>query len=196
VTDETLDPAVEQPTEAPAEETGPPVDLDAVRKVVEALLFASDKPLSPGKLAEAVGDASASQVRKAVESLQQEYDETGRAFQIEGISGGYQLLSRPEYMDAILKLRKSKSDGKLSAAAMETLAIIAYKQPIKRVDIEAIRGVKSDSLVRALMEKGLVKIVGKDNVPGNPMLYGTTKDFLDLLGIQGTKDLPTPEKLQ
>jgi segregation and condensation protein B len=117
-------------------------------------------------------------------------------FQIEEIANGFQLLSRPEYHEWISKIRKKSGESKLSQQALETLSIIAYKQPIIRAEIEAIRGVQSGQMIRTLIEKGLVKITGRDEVLGRPLLYGTTTKFLDHFGLKSIKDLPKVEDLE
>ena len=105
-------------------------------------------------------------------------------------------MTRSEHADIILALRKSRGEKKISPAALETLAIVAYKQPIKRVDVEAVRGVQSGELLRALMERGMIRVVGRENLPGNPVLYGTTDEFLKAFGLASLKDLPEPEDIQ
>ena len=170
--------------------------MDSVKRQVEALLFASDEPLSVRKLGALLEECESGDIRKALEELRGEYESSERAWSLQEIAGGFQLLTRPLYADTISRLRKAKSDRKLSNAAMETLAIVAYKQPIRRADLEAIRGVQSGELLRALMEKDLVRIVGRDTVPGAPVLYGTTKNFLDVCGLNSLKDLPKPEEVK
>jgi len=171
-------------------------DVDDLKQAVEAVLFVSDEPLSVQRIRDLVPDAGMEEVRVALDDLRREYEASGRAFGIEEIAGGYQLLTRPRYADIIARLRKARADRKLSAAAMETLAIIAYKQPIRRVDIEAIRGVQSGEILRALMERNLVRIVGRDTAPGTPVLYGTSKEFLDVFGLNSIQDLPKPEEVK
>lgn len=170
--------------------------MDSLKAALEAALFSCDEPLPLGRLKEILPDAGPDEIRQALGELRREYDESGRAFTLEEIAGGYQLLTRPQYADIIVKLKKSKADRKLSAAALETLAIIAYKQPIKRVDVEAIRGAASGELIRALMERHLVRIAGRDEVPGAPVLYATTKEFLDTFGLKSIEDLPRPEEVK
>jgi segregation and condensation protein B len=170
--------------------------VDQLKQALEAVLFTCDDPLPLSKLKDIVPDVKADEIKDALAQLKAEYDATGRSFTLEEIAGGYQLLTRPQYADIIGKLRKSKADRKLSAAALETLAIIAYKQPIKRVDIEAIRGAASGELVRALMERNLVKIAGREDVPGTPLQYGTTKEFLETFGVKALEDLPRPEEVK
>ncbi len=170
--------------------------MDQLKQALEAVLFSSDDPLTLAKLKDIVPEAKPEEIREALAQLKADYDATGRAFALEEIAGGYQLLTRPQHADIIAKLRKAKADRKLSSAALETLAIIAYKQPIKRVDLEAIRGAASGELIRALMERNLVKIAGREDVPGSPLQYGTTKDFLDTFGLKALEDLPRPEEVK
>ena len=163
--------------------------------VVEAVLFASDEPLTPNRLADIVG-ISAKHIREHINNLNNKYQANNNAFRIEEIAGGYQLLTLSSYNPWLKKLLRVRSDSKLSPASLETLAIIAYKQPVIRADIEAIRGVAVGEIVRSLMYKGLVKIVGRAEVLGRPMLYGTTKKFLEVFGLNTLKDLPKIEELK
>jgi segregation and condensation protein B len=181
----------EQPTEgAQASDQSPTVE-----SVVEAILFASDEPLSESRLAGIV-ETTAKQVRDCVESLNARYEANHNAFRIDQIAGGYQMLTQPIYNSWLQKMVRVRSDNKLGPAAMETLAIIAYKQPIIRADIEAIRGVAVGEVIRSLMYKGLVKIAGRAEILGRPMLYGTTKKFLEIFGLNSIKDLPKAEDLK
>jgi segregation and condensation protein B len=179
----------------PEAEPAPVMPTDP-ETVTEVILFASDTPLSPAKIAQVGGLQGPSAVTKAIEALNAKYDDIGASFIIKAIAGGYQLQSRPEYEPILARLFQDRKDQKLSQAAMETLAIIAYRQPILRADIEAIRGVACGEVLRGLMEKQLVKIVGRANVLGRPMLYGTTKKFLEIFGISGLDDLPNGEDLR
>jgi segregation and condensation protein B len=166
-----------------------------IESVIEAVLFASDEPLPESKLAGIV-ETTAKQVRECVDSLNARYEANHNAFRVEQIAGGYQMLTQPIYNSWLKKMVKVRSDNKLSPAAMETLAIIAYKQPIIRADIEAIRGVAVGEVIRSLMYKGLVKIAGRAEILGRPMLYGTTKKFLEIFGLNSVKDLPKAEDLK
>lgn len=163
--------------------------------IVEAVLFASDEPLSINRLTKIV-ERSTKEVREAIAELNQKYESNNSAFRIEEIAGGYQMLTLSDYNYWIEKLLQVRGDSKLSPAALETLAIIAYKQPIIRADIEAIRGVSVGEITRNLMYKGLVKVVGRAEVVGRPMLYGTTKKFLQVFGLNSIKDLPKAEELK
>ena len=166
-----------------------------VESVVEAVLFAGDEPLREARLADIVG-TSVSQIRKHVKNLNDKYQASGNAFRIEQIAGGLQMLTLSSYNHWLSKLLRVRDEGKLSAAALETLAIIAYKQPIIRADVEAIRGVAVGEIIRNLMYKGLVKIIGRAEVLGRPMLYGTTRKFLEVFGLNSLKDLPKIEELK
>ena len=171
--------------------------MDNLKQTLEAILFTCDEPINPAKLKDVCGgEPKPEEIKEALAQLKAEYDQTARAFSLEEIAGGYQVLTRPQYADILSNLKKAKVDRKLSVAALETLAIIAYKQPIKGVDVEAIRGAQSGELIRALMERNLVKIAGRDEVPGSPLLYGTTKDFLDVFGMKSMEDLPRPEEVK
>ncbi len=158
--------------------------------IIEALLFSTHHPLTPARIAELLEIKSTKPVKLAVQSLNDSYIATARSFRVEQVAGGYQLLSLPEYGDYLKRLHQKEIDTKLTKAALETLAIIAYKQPILRADVEAIRGVACGETIRSLMEKHLVKIAGRAEEPGRPILYGTTKRFLELFGLNSTKDLP------
>ncbi|MHC4737624.1 MAG: SMC-Scp complex subunit ScpB [Planctomycetota bacterium] len=176
----------------------PEIDSDieiTVESVVEAVLFASDEPLTAERLANIV-ETSVKQIRQHIQNLNEKYKANANAFTIEQIAGGYQMLTLSPYNNWLRKLLRTRSDSKLSSAALETLAIISYKQPVIRADIEAIRGVAAGDMIRSLMYKGLVKIVGRAEVLGRPMLYGTTKKFLEIFGLNSLKDLPKIEELR
>ncbi len=202
---ESTDPTVTQTTDAAVQAVEPPPKLaeaaptptDAeIAATVEAILFATDTPLPPGKIAQVAELPGVRAVRTAIATLNERYERVGCAFRIEEIGGGFQMLTRSEYHDVIERLTKARSESRLSQAALETLAIIAYRQPILRADVEAIRGVASGEVLRGLLEKGLVKIVGRAEVIGRPMLYGTTRRFLEFFGLGELEDLPRAEELR
>lgn len=184
------DGAVQSPAPGGAAEEGDdaPIPLAAL----EALLLGTHHPLTPARLAELLELASVRPIRAAVRALNDEYAATGRCFRIEQVAGGYQILTLPEFGDLLRRLHQKEGDAKLTKAALETLSIIAYKQPILRADVEAIRGVACGETIRSLMEKHLVKIAGRAEEPGRPILYGTTRRFLELFGLNTLKDLPQP----
>ncbi len=177
------------------EATPQPEFVPTTESVLEAILFATDEPLTDSKLAGIV-EITARQVREGIDALNAKYAAENHAFRIEQIAGGYQMLTLNTYNFWLKKMLRARSDNKLSPAAMETLAIVAYKQPIIRVDIEAIRGVAVGEVLRSLMYKGLVKITGRAEILGHPMLYGTTKKFLEIFGLNSLKDLPKAEELK
>jgi segregation and condensation protein B len=163
---------------------------------VEAALFAADEPLNARRLALAAGLADGNEARRLVRKLEALYDQEGAAFQVEELAGGYQLLTRPEYHRWLVRLRRTGHDLRLSAAARETLAIVAYRQPVMRAEVEAIRGVQCGEVLRQLMEKGLVRIAGRHDSLGRPVLYGTTKKFLQIFGLKSLRELPQAEQLR
>jgi segregation and condensation protein B len=191
-TQEVGSPAESEQVEAPQQDQDAEITVESV---VEAVLFASDEPLSAARLANIV-ETDTKQVRQHVKNLNEKYQANNSAFRIEQIAGGCQMLTLSPYNHWLKKLLRARSDNKLSAAAMETLAIIAYKQPVIRADIEVIRGVAAGEVIRSLAYKGLVKIVGRAEVLGRPMLYGTTKKFLEVFGLNSLKDLPKVEELK
>jgi segregation and condensation protein B len=169
----------------------PPAEL---KPALEAVLFSFSEPIAVRSLAELFG-VSVHDVRQAAEELRLEYVESGRAFRLEDIAGGIQILTLPAHDPWIRRLRQKQRDGRLSAAAFETLAVIAYKQPITKADLEAIRGVQCSPILKTLLDRGLVKVVGRDESLGKPLLYGTTRRFLESFGLPHLRDLPQPESL-
>jgi segregation and condensation protein B len=163
---------------------------------VEAALFAADEPLTGRRLAAAAGLTDGTEARRLVRKLQALYDKDGTAFQVEEIAGGFQLLTRPEYHPWLVRLRRTANELRLTPAARETLAMVAYRQPIMRADIEAIRGVQCGEVLRLLIEKGLVRIAGRHDSLGRPVLYGTTRKFLQVFGLKSLRDLPEVEQLR
>lgn len=193
--DEAAESAANGDAEAAESESAGSAEISTER-VVEAILFASDEPLTPAKIVSILGTGSAREVRKIIQTLNADYAKTGHAYRIEEIAGGYQMLTLPEYNTWLRRLRQSRQDSKLSPAAMETLAVVAYKQPVVRAEIEAVRGVSAGEVLNRLRELGLIKIVGRAEDVGRPMLYGTTKHFLELFGLGSLEDLPAIEELQ
>ena len=179
-------------------------------QVVEALLFSAQKPLSARELVSAVkgaGDAdelmpnefskaTEAQVAAALEQLKIEYIEQGRAFQLVEKAEGWQLVSDPAYAPWVRQLFPAVKPARLTPPSLETLAIVAYRQPITRADVEAVRGVAVDGVLQSLMERGLVKIAGRAEVPGRPLLYETTEFFLEHFGLRDLDELPNAEELR
>jgi len=182
----------------PAEVTS--VDLDSLLPTVEALLVSADKPLKPAKLIEPITALHDTPITpqildECVRLLNETYDETGRVFRIERIADGYRVMTRPEYATAIAAMHRARASTRLSRPALETLSIVAYRQPVTRAELESIRGVGCGEVLRALLDRHMVKIVGRAEELGRPMLYGTTRQFLDTFGLASIKDLPNTEEL-
>ncbi len=177
-----------------------PCEGEPIARRVEALLFAADRPLSDARLADLLGIASKSkssaQVRDAVEELNASYVAGGRAFRIEQVAGGRQVLTNQAFAPLVARLRGEKQQTRLTQPAIETLAIVAYRQPIQRSEIEAIRGVASGEVLRGLLDRRLVRIVGRAEDLGRPMLYGTTSEFLKVFGLSSLSDLPQSKELR
>jgi segregation and condensation protein B len=169
-------------------------DLDK-KSLIEALLFISGEPLDPKDIRK-ITDLSDEEISMSLNELIDEYRSRNGGFLITEIAEGYQLVTNPEFAPWIRKLKSTTTTTKLSIAALEALSMVAYKQPITKVEIEQLRGVNSDGVVKSLLEKRLIKILGKKEVPGKPMLYGTTKEFLQYFGLKDLSELPTLKELQ
>ena len=183
----------------PAQEqrlSGQQAGPDRLKSIIEALLFVSGTPLTLKKLSDAISDHPRREITRAVAELRTEYIRQGRGVLIEEIAGGYQILSNPEYVDYVRCLHSKETSARLTPAMLETLAIIAYKQPVLRADIEAIRGVQAGPILRNLMERGMVKVTGRADEAGKPFLYGTTRKFLEHFGLRSIEDLPNVEELK
>lgn len=167
-----------------------------LKSAIEALVFVSGNPLSLDRLNGIFEEARAEQIEAQVRLLQQEYIDRGSGLMLAEVAGGYQLATRPELFEWIRKFKTVKTTTRLSKPALETLAIVAYKQPITRSEVEAIRGVNIGGIMRNLMERRLVKIVGKKDVPGKPLMYGTSLEFLQYFGLKDLSALPTLKEFQ
>ncbi|MEX2288618.1 MAG: SMC-Scp complex subunit ScpB [Planctomycetaceae bacterium] len=163
---------------------------------LEAALFVADGPLSPRRLVQAATLADTDEARLLVAALNEFYDSAATAFRIERAASGYQMLTRPEFAPWLNTLHECKAELRLSPPAMETLTIVAYRQPITRADIEAIRGVQSVEILKQLMERSLVRIAGEEDSLGRPFLYETTRKFLESFGLQSLADLPLADELR
>jgi segregation and condensation protein B len=170
---------------------------EANRKArVEAVLLLAREPLTTRKLAKLANLADGTEARTRLEALVGQYDERGSAFQVTRVAGGYQLLTRPQFARWIRDQAPQKSDVQLSDPALETLAVVAYRQPVLRADVEAIRGVQCGELLRQLMDRDLLRIVGRSDELGRPFLYGTTRRFLQVFGLRGLDELPRATELR
>jgi segregation and condensation protein B len=161
--------------------------------VVEALLFASEAPVEAERIQEVLDLPSAGQARELVHMLGERLDGQGRALQIIEVGGGYRLVTRPDVAPWLVKLARSRTRSRLSRSALETLAIIAYRQPASRPDIDAVRGVNSEAVLDNLLDRRMVRIAGRKDSPGRPFLYETTRDFLVAFGLRDLTDLPKVE---
>ena len=167
---------------------------DEAQRVIEALLVAAERPLSIDDLRGVLDAVDEASIRRYIETLRESYRATQRAFTIEEVAGGFQLATEPQFAPWLRKLYKEDRGDRLSTAALETLAIIAYRQPITRVEIEQIRGVNVDGVIGTLLEKGVSKMLGRKEVPGRPLIYGTTTVFLQYFGLNTLSDLPSLEE--
>jgi segregation and condensation protein B len=167
----------------------------SLKSIVESLLFVHDQPLSLDRLALILEEHERTDIRAALEELVQEYGASERGIILAQVAGGYQLRSRPENADYIRRLTRAKG-VKFSQSALETLAIIAYRQPVTRAEVEYLRGVDSGGVLKTLLEKKLLRILGKKDVPGKPLIYGTSREFLELFGLKDLASLPTLKEIQ
>lgn len=163
--------------------------------VIEALLFVSGSPLSLEKIQETLKGVSKTQLREAIQGLRCRYEEAKGGIQIIEVAGGYQMVTRPEFHPWVERLQKVRP-SRLSRAALETLALVAYRQPITRAEIEEVRGVTVDGVLKTLLERNLIRIVGRKNEMGRPILYGTTKEFLRYFGLRDISDLPPLKEIE
>ncbi len=161
--------------------------------VVEALLFASDTPLEAARIREVLELEHEGEARAMVEELRLRYEEADRALAIVEVGGGYRMVTRPEVAPWLMRLAKARTKARLSRPALETLAIVAYRQPVSRPEIDAVRGVNSDGVLENLLERRLVRIAGRKEAPGRPFLYETTREFLVAFGLRDLADLPKVE---
>jgi len=164
---------------------------EELARTVEALLFAAEEPIAPREIARASGSDSAT-IRKVIAALKEKYEVERRPWEVVEVAGGHRLMSRPEFFPAITRLKTQSAQRKLTQAALETLALIAYRQPIGRAEVETVRGVNAGPVLRQLLDKKLIRITGRGSGLGQPLLYGTTDYFLEHFGIKSTQELPKP----
>ncbi len=171
------------------------MDNDQLKFIVEALIFASDSPISIKQIIDVLQeDVEKQKIEEAIELLNQDYQQ--RPIFLKKVSGGYQFSSRPEYSKWLSRLYENKLRSRLSRAALEVLSIIAFKQPISKVEVSAIRGVNSDGVIKGLLERRLITIVGRDRGPGRSLLFETTKEFLQYFSLDQITDLPKPKEIE
>lgn len=169
--------------------------LNPLSQLLEAALFAANRPLTLDELGALDPDAGAAEVRAALDELREHYDFDGHAVELSELAGGWQILTRAAFAAAVERAHAAQRAPRLSAATLETLATIAYRQPVGRAEIEEIRGVNSGGVLRTLQERGLIEVVGRSEALGRPLLYGTTSLFLEMLGLNDLSDLPRAEEL-
>ncbi len=160
------------------------------KRIIEVLLFASERPLSLDNMHEVLAKQDKAAIKAIIDELNDDYIKTGRTFSILEVGGGFQIMSDPVYAPWVRKLFSKDKRHRLSAPSLETLAIIAYRQPITRADIEAIRGVNIDGVLDTLLERELIRVAGRNDAPGRPFVYGTTKNFLTHFGLSSLESMP------
>ena len=170
-------------------------DPEKVRGIVEAVLMTSDTPVTPGKLQALIKGVDGRHLRQAVDALNERYREGGHAMVITEVAGGFLVVTRKEFGPWVRKFHE-RGQVRLSQAALETLAIIAFKQPVARIEVDSVRGVDSGGVLRTLMELNMIRIVGRSEGVGRPMLFGTTRDFMTHFGLRSLADLPKPRELE
>lgn len=175
-------------------------EIPGIDAAVEAILLSVDRPIPSAKVAEPLAplldsDITPEAVEASIERLNEHYDQSGRSFRIEPVSGGFRLMTRPEHAPVIAAMHRARASTRLTRASLETLAIVAYRQPMTRAELESIRGVACGEVLRSLLDRKMLKITGRAEELGRPMLYGTTAQFLDAFGLASIKDLPKPEEL-
>jgi segregation and condensation protein B len=172
-----------------------PNEIANLALILESVLFAVDKPVSVQEFKRILPDCDSADILIALQALQKDYQEMNRSFVLKQVAGGYEFRTKAEYAPYVIKMLRT-SPSRLSRAAMETLAIIAYKQPIIRHEIELLRGVDVGGILRTLLEKNLIKVVGRKNIPGKPIIYGTTSHFLEVFDLQDIKSLPELKEIK
>lgn len=169
--------------------------MEDLKNIIESFLFVAEGPLTVDRVHSVLAHIDKKEIRKALDELSEEYEARKGGVHLRVIAGGHQIRTRPEYKDWIKRFIQPKA-FRLSKAALETIAIIAYKQPIIRSDIEHIRGVDCGGILRMLLERKLTRVLGRKEIPGRPLIYGTTKRFLEVFDLKNLKDLPTPKEIE
>jgi len=164
-----------------------------LKSAVEALIFASEKPITIDQIRKTLGDLDTASVNKIVNELKNEYDSANRGIRITEIAGGFQMITHTTFAPFLKKLFKNRYSDKLSKPALESLAIIAYKQPLTKSEIESLRNVNVDGVMKSLLDKNLIRICGRKKIPGRPFVFGTTREFLEHFGLKSLQDLPKME---
>ena len=184
-----------EPDPTPAGSPGDQLGDDELLEALAALVYASPEPISEKRLVALLEGPAPARVRAALEALRSRLLSSGLPLELRAIAGGWQILTAPRMGEVVRRLFQERRAERISAAALETLAVIAYRQPVTKAEIEAIRGVQVSPILRSLVERGLVRVVGRADVPGRPLQYGTTRSFLDRFGLSGLDDLPRDSEL-
>jgi len=171
------------------------MEIERLKAILESLLLAADGPVSADRLRDAVGEVPRKEVTDALAELQREYEEAGRGLRLAEVANGYQLRTPAEHAEFVRRLTAVKP-ARMSRATLETLAIVAYRQPVTRAEIEEIRGVNVDGVVSTLLERRMIRIVARKDVAGKPFLYGTTREFLEAFNLKDLKSLPTLQEME
>lgn len=166
-----------------------------LKLIIESLLFTSGKPILLRDIQRCLPDRELSEIMETLSTLRQDYEAMNRSFALKEVAEGYQIRTKPDYAPYVLRMTK-RSSARLSSAAMETLAIIAYKQPVIRHEIEQFRGVDTGGILRTLMEKNLIRIMGRKHLPGRPLIYGTTRKFLEVFDLNNLESLPKLKEIK
>lgn len=169
--------------------------MDDIKSIIESLLFVAEAPLTIDRIKNVVSVSDTLEIREALSRLSEEYEARKGGFYLREVAGGYQIRTRPEYTEWIKRMIQP-NPPRISKAALETLAIIAYKQPALRNDIEHIRRVDCGGVLRLLLERKFIRVLGRKEIPGRPLIYGTTKQFLEIFDLKDLKDLPTPKEIE
>lgn len=167
---------------------------EAIKSALESILFSSDKPVFIEQIKAVFDELQPEEIRRLLEELKQDYEKLGRGIRLEEVAGGFQLVTAPEFASFLKKFYKKRQVLRLSQPALETLAIIAYKQPVTKLQIESLRNVDISGIIDNLLEKNLIRIAGRKDAPGRPFVYGTTKEFLQFFGLKSLEDLPKMEE--
>ena len=169
--------------------------MDDLKNIIESILFVAEEPLTVDRIKRLVTEADAGDIRDVLQSLSREYEHRQGGFYLREVAGGFQFRTRPDYTEWVKRLLLPKPP-RLSRAALETLAIVAYKQPVIRSDVEHLRGVDCGGVLRVLLERSLIRVLGRKEIPGRPLIYGTTRKFLEVFDLKDLKDLPSPEEIE
>lgn len=165
-----------------------------LKSAVEALIFVSEKPITLEQIKKVLGDLDLSAIKKIIEELKNDYETSNRGMRIIEIAGGFQMIACTNFSSFLKKLFKNRNGEKLSKQALESLAIIAYKQPLTKTEIESLRNVNVDGVMKSLLDKNLIRICGRKKIPGRPFVFGTTREFLEHFGLKSLQDLPKMEE--